>query len=319
MSTTFNSLILAGFSGVGKDTLARMLTKDYPQVHNVKFSSLTKDIFANTFRVPRSWLDGLDSEPKWREQPLYAQGKLTKVTPYQLLASLLYGGDRTGLNKLSVDYALENIPKDSFPVFTDIRRPEEYEAVTKAGYNPLFIYLRRDDVKPGEADGEILRLAEEKAILFLNLYTCQIDRAYKSLLKAFSKHQTTLTPAKPTLHVFVGCEPKWTSLSMLNYEPMQTVLDRTRAALQLAYSLPSDVVDKRTVDLFQALVNEADLSKLELPAITSDCYMVYNDSYRSLLPRLREMARLKLYVPTNGDQLFYYCWTTEEKANADFI
>jgi hypothetical protein len=241
-------------------------------------------------------LDGLDSDPKWREQKLYAYGNLTEVTPLLLLQALFYGAPHTILHRLNIQYALDNIPKDSFPVFTDVRREEELEALKDAGWNPLFVYLRRSDVDPGEADYQLEYLAEEYADDFLTLTKGKEDFGYQKLFSIVTA-ETNLAPRKPTLHVYVSCHPV-SSVVLPNYEPMLTLLDKCRESLSLAFSLPSEVVDKRTVDLFQQLISEADLSEVELSPIENDCWMSFNKSYEPLLPRLREMANLKFYVPS---------------------
>lgn len=296
-----------------------LLAKDYPGLHNVKFAGLTKDILASTFRVPRSYLDGLDGEPKWREQQLYAGGgKLTKVTPILLLSTLFHGAQKTDLGKLNVEYALENIPSDSLPVFTDVRREYEYEAIVYAGWNPYFIYLGRDGVYKGVSDEDILTIAEDYVDTCFSL-TTDIQADYERL-KALICPKLKLAPRKPTLKVFYGCNP--TSLSYLpNYEPAHALLDHCYNVLESAFNLPQDILYKRTVDLFQAIVNEADTDKLELTPVTKDCWMKADHTHVKLFPRLREQANLKFYFP-EGKGLYRsieHTLTTEEIANVQFI
>lgn len=161
-----NAIVLIGNSGVGKDTVANMLIRDYPGVFvNVKFSSLTKAIFAQ-LGFTEAQVNGTDKE-KVREQTLVINDKETGVSLLDLLVSLFHGSHKTNLHRANITWALNSIPSGSIPIFTDVRRADEMQAVRK-NYTPLVIKLYSPDIIPGAADAEIASLAWDFQVNRLN-------------------------------------------------------------------------------------------------------------------------------------------------------
>jgi hypothetical protein len=187
-----DSIVLLGYSGAGKDTLTQLLLDKYPgKFANVKFSALTKSLLGLIGFTPEQ-LDGRDVA-KVREQTLTIDNKSTGVSLLDLLATLFHGARKTNLHRANIKWALDNIPANVVPVFTDVRRIAEYEALLRKFPNPLIISISDSKLLPGVADEEVdsflcdIRLIRTTvAETFLGLETILSDRDLLTTAKPFT-------------------------------------------------------------------------------------------------------------------------------------
>jgi len=150
-----DSLVLLGYSGAGKDTLASLLEREFPGCTiTIKFSCLTKQLVAKLWGVDPCMLEN----KQWRSATHYIfDGHPIKLTPMDLLSALYHGALHSNLALANIEVALASIPPGSFPVFTDIRRQLELDAVLRF-YQPRIVWLVRPNVGPGPNDHELLEL-----------------------------------------------------------------------------------------------------------------------------------------------------------------
>lgn len=114
-----------GAAGSGKDTAAEALIA-HKSFHKISFAAPLKSLLSLLFGWPlKSW-DSLE----WKETPNEAcYGK----TPRELAQTLGTDWGRNMVNpNLWVDVTLRGLPNGNF-VFTDVRFPNEAEAIRKAG------------------------------------------------------------------------------------------------------------------------------------------------------------------------------------------
>lgn len=133
---TFDSIVFLGEHGSGKDTLGNYICEIVNNAGIVKFGLLGKQLTAKAFEVP---LELLEDKDKRKEIALY---QLSPLTFLNLLfqAGQLDTPEAKALRESYVTNALNRAFAFDFPVFTDIRRQEELDAV-KTKYNPLVILL----------------------------------------------------------------------------------------------------------------------------------------------------------------------------------
>lgn len=144
----YNAIVLLGYHNIGKDTLANRLVEEYPQFVNTKFSALSKLLIYTA--------TGVDcNDKKARELPIGLNNINTNLSAIQLLNALfLASNHEPSLAKANIEFAINSISKGKIPVFTDVRRVAEMQAVS-AHFIPLVIVLYDKDVKPGESDEQI--------------------------------------------------------------------------------------------------------------------------------------------------------------------
>jgi len=149
-----DSLVLLGYSGAGKDTLASLLEREFPGCSIVKFAALIKKLVAKLWGVDPSLLE----DKQWRLATHFIlDGHPIKLTPMDLLSALYHGAPHSNLALANIEVALASIPAGSFPVFTDIRRQLELDAVFRF-FQPRIVWLSRPNVGPGPNDHELLNL-----------------------------------------------------------------------------------------------------------------------------------------------------------------
>jgi hypothetical protein len=148
--------VLLGYSGVGKDTLASLLEREFTgcSIIIIKFSCLTKQLVAKLWGVDPSLLEN----KQWRAATHYiVDGHPIKLTPMDLLSALYHGAPFSNLSLANIEVALASIKPGSFPVFTDIRRQLELDAVLRF-WQPRIVWLSRPNVGPGPNDHELVEL-----------------------------------------------------------------------------------------------------------------------------------------------------------------
>jgi len=146
MELKVNALVLLGVSGSGKDTIA----SQFPSSTNIKFAALTKEIVARVWGVDADKLE----DKEWRnESSLLIGGKQISLSPFDLLSALYHGAPYTKLSKANIELAIEKAKASSFPIFTDVRRVLELEAVVQHFF-PYVVLLRRPFTFPSPNDKE---------------------------------------------------------------------------------------------------------------------------------------------------------------------
>ena len=146
---SYNALVLLGYSGVGKDTIANLLITDDKRKVNVKFSALTKRLIERAFDYPTGALE----DKQQRVEPLELNRELYELNAMDLLTALFTSGN-SRVEQAGLTYALRSIKPGQFPVFTDVRRRQEAYAIAY-NFNPLVLYLVRDDIFPSVNDSGI--------------------------------------------------------------------------------------------------------------------------------------------------------------------
>jgi hypothetical protein len=147
------AIVLLGYRKAGKDSIFKELAKKY-RVYNAKFASMGKTTVANICGVPLLCLE----DRNWREEEF-----INNTSPRQLLDALFYLGEHDEAYSEAVhNYCLDNIPSDYIPVFTDVRRKLELEAIYKK-YNPCEVgvhFVTREGLEPAKADAELASLVQ---------------------------------------------------------------------------------------------------------------------------------------------------------------
>lgn len=189
----YNAVILLGYHGVGKDTLANRLIKDNSAFVNIKMSKMYKDLLQHTLGLTEAEINGTDLA-KVREAPISICANIGEELNFPFSAldilNLLFQGSRVDSRFVDshVTYALDSIPEGKIPVFTDIRRIEEYEAVCR-NFNPVIIFLKDKDVPPGDTDGNIPQLVGlDPDTIEIELIRCKVNKCYNELLSALSPY-----------------------------------------------------------------------------------------------------------------------------------
>lgn len=170
-----DAIVLLGYSGVGKDTTFAALDSLCPHVFtNVKFGRLAKELTAKAFDIDVSELE---------DKELRKQGRHNwcGLSPLDLL-TVLYRGITPELTKAHISYALMSVNQDYIPVFTDIRRHEEAEAVKQTYSNVSWVYLWGSGIEPGvnDSDVEAVACVYQAAIVYREGFT-SAQVAYKIL------------------------------------------------------------------------------------------------------------------------------------------
>lgn len=292
-----NAIVLLGFSGAGKDTHANMLVEECSGVVNAKFGAFNKHIVAKLFKVPPSMLD----DHTWRTTAkLVVDGRITQVTAFDLLTALFRGSKGTVIEQEHLKHT-RSMVGDCLPVFTDIRRVREFDAVLE-DYNPLVIYLSRNDVSQGANDfeiGEVWRYANgcpnvEPHILYVNDVET-IEETHTRFRSLVDKYVVG-TQTKPTLHIYISKSFQHALEETLRgalptYEPLG------KLASALAKVGVDFGIDKHGFNaMFQDAVFNCDWKQMQLEPITTSSTMVWNDAHAYFLDRLREIADLKVHV-----------------------
>jgi hypothetical protein len=292
-----NALVLLGYSNTGKDTIATMLGSRLTGVTNAKFSALTKQLLADVCGVSADMMENRE----WRESTrLFVNGVQTNLTPFDLLTALYVGAPGTNLASANVEWTLKNIAEDSFPVFTDIRRVYEFNCVT-SHYNPLVIFLTRDDSEPGVNDNEIADVfyaATDDNIKTTVIHIAkgeQPEQTFERVLKELKSNTNQITN-KPTLHIYLAQRFNVAINHILRgrlpgYEPIdEFAVDL--ANLCAKYHLPRYGFNK----MFDAAISELNWADMVLAPVKQDSSMAWHSSHENILDKLRDMANLRVTV-----------------------
>lgn len=307
-----NALVLLGYSNTGKDTIAALLSSRFTGVTNAKFSALTKQILADVCGVPVSMME----DRQWRENTrLYVNGVQTTLTPFDLLTALYHGAPGTNLASANAEWTLKSIG-DSFPVFTDVRRVAEFNCVT-AHYNPLVIFLTRDDAEPAVNDKEIAEVfyaaTDNKSIKTNVIHIAtgeQPEQTFERVLKELKANNRTVN-YKPTLHIYLAQKFPVAVNHLVrgrvpSYEPLNKFAVDL-ANLTMAHGICRYGFNK----MFDAATSEMNWDNVELPTIETDAAMAWHTSHENILEQLRSMANLKVTVL--DDSMLGYAYETFQR------
>lgn len=165
------ALVLIGYSGVGKDTLANLLAARYSGISIHKFSGFTKSLVAASLDVPKSYLE----DKNWRSTHNFGKDWDLEVhfSPLDLLALLfqateLDSPEAERLKALNVEYCIKLALQCTKPIFTDVRRDHEMSALQNH-FSTTVVYLTRDNISQGVSDSFVDALATYYADLQLHI------------------------------------------------------------------------------------------------------------------------------------------------------
>lgn len=166
-----HALVLTGYSGVGKDTLANLLAARYCGITIHKFSGFTKSLVASALSVPKSYLE----DKHWRTTHSFGKDwdLESHFSPLDLLALLfqateLNTPEAQRLKALNVEYCTKLALHCHKPIFTDVRRELEMSAV-QDHFQTTVVHLTRDGVKQGVSDPFVDALATDHANLCIHI------------------------------------------------------------------------------------------------------------------------------------------------------
>jgi hypothetical protein len=181
------ALVLLGYHGIGKDTIARMVETDYKGVGNVKFGALNKRMVAEIFNFCPSYLENHDFRSTFDCMETYGIGG-QKLSPLDLLNVMFSGmqADTSAARNLSSAchaYTLQVAEAYALPVFTDIRNMSEMEAVADK-FDKVVVHLRDLSLQPGLGDSNVDEVAEAFADIVFDRLPGQPVRTYVKLKRA---------------------------------------------------------------------------------------------------------------------------------------
>jgi hypothetical protein len=273
----YDSVILLGFHGVGKDTLANRLCEADPTYVNVKFSQYPKSVLAAALDVPVNWLE----DKTYRSSPISKDHP--DISPLTLL-NLMYHGRKSlpAFSQKTIDSTLDSIPKSSIPVFTDVRNLLELGEVLSKFSATLIITLERSGIKASEGDenfGEI----DEHIWLTDTFSDGSADEWFdklKSKLQVSDKSKF-----KPVLVVFLR-KPVHTFLE--HYDPMSDLISECDSFLD-----EYKVSKSNLPALLKLIWNEAE--SLTVTDVKPKQYMVFDvANHERVLPLIRKKAILRV-------------------------
>ena len=155
------ALVLIGYSGVGKDTLANLLAARYVGMSIHKFSGFTKSLVASALCVPKPYLE----DKVWRTAHSFGKDwdLESRFSPLDLLALLFQATaldtpEAARLNAINVEYCMKLALKCAKPIFTDVRRVQEMSTL-QDHFSTTVILLTRDGVTEGVSDYFVNSLA----------------------------------------------------------------------------------------------------------------------------------------------------------------
>lgn len=145
-----DAIVILGYSDVGKDSAFAALDKRNPnKFTNVKFGAYAKLLTAKAFDISPQVLEDKNKRNETNEYGL---------SPMDMLTALFKGCD-SSLTKAHIAYAFNSIQPQLIPVFTDVRRSVEADAIDKSFVSPLYIWLVSPSVEPSVNDTEIMSIA----------------------------------------------------------------------------------------------------------------------------------------------------------------
>lgn len=145
-----DAIVLLGYSGVGKDTaFAELNNRRRGKYTNVKFGLLAKTLVANILGIQVQQLE---------DRQLRESKVIYGLSPNEIL-TVLFRGCTPALTEAHLSYAFDNLDDDKLPVFTDVRRWNEAEAINERYSNPLYFLLWCNQVECGDNDYLIQEIA----------------------------------------------------------------------------------------------------------------------------------------------------------------
>lgn len=155
---TAKALVLLGYSGTGKDTLANLAIARYgDSVGNCKFGEFNKRIAAAAINVPPSYFE----DKHWRVthdvlKTEFDVDSHLHLSPFDLLSILYVGGTsntEAGRHWRACyqNYTIAKAKQYKLPVFTDIRHPSEFSRV-RAEFDTCVVELLVPTIQPGAND-----------------------------------------------------------------------------------------------------------------------------------------------------------------------
>lgn len=278
------AIVLLGYSGSGKDTIAEYLHNSYGFT-NVKFGRMHKEITAYIFNCDLSQLE----DKKWRRAHKH---ELFGFTPLEFLTVLFQGYTASSSYVNCLHKYTLSLTDDCFPVFTDIRNECELNVI--AHLNPLVIRLVRDSVEPDVNDNYIDEIdAGELSVLKLFNNTSKED-----LFTYVDRYLTRAEIIKslPVLHLFYQPSHK-SSVDAANlsglpaYEPATEVLEDVANVCQ-KYKIPP----YHLVQLFSSVIAAIEDDDIILRPVNGSMAMGYiPQAHRRFLPKLRQAAKLRVH------------------------
>lgn len=170
------ALVLIGYSGVGKDTLANLLAARYRGITIHRFSGFTKSLVASALCVPKSYLE----DKAWRTSHNFGKDwdLESHFSPLDLLALLFQATEldtpeAKRLKAINVEYCIKLALKCSKPIFTDVRRSHEM-SVLHDHFSPCVVQITRDGITEGVSDYFVNSLATNYALAQLHIQAGEI-------------------------------------------------------------------------------------------------------------------------------------------------
>lgn len=250
-----DAIVLLGYSGVGKDTTFAVLNQLLQgSLTNAKFSLLPKQLVADILGVP---VQQIEDRRVREDKCIYG------LSPNDIL-TVLFRGCTDDMTKAHLDYAFDNIDNTKIPVFTDIRRFNEANAVNERYNNPVYFLLWSPKVDCGVNDGDVNAIASaNNAKVIEQTFTSANDIANQVI-----KHMMSLTFAEYTRQ-----------LLMLNAEIIRSASD-TRCFSSIAFGLAEELLELHEV----AYDDNAEETKVERTKELGDVF-----AYATLLMLAIEM------------------------------
>lgn len=177
-----NPILLLGRHGAGKDTIATLLQNQFKGVENVKFGELNKRIAASACDIPWEYTNDRTFRRNYDVGSNF--GIKSDFTLIDLLNVLYNGslGSNSSARKLvktGIEFTINNCKNCQRPVFTDVRRMQELNAVlNEYGDTIKAIYIRdrKQDHTPYSEGDEQLALVLNRTVRVLGDRFTQIDR-----------------------------------------------------------------------------------------------------------------------------------------------
>lgn len=173
-NTSNRALVLLGYSGTGKDTLANLaITRYGDSVGNCKFGEFNKRIAALALNVPPSYFE----DKHWRQthDVLATEFDLDTsyhLSPFDLLSVLFVGGNsntpvgehwRACYQSYTITKAKQNY---MLPIFTDVRSQSELMKV-KGNFDTCVVYLDCPWIPEGTNDTNVTDMVTSNSVWFL--------------------------------------------------------------------------------------------------------------------------------------------------------
>lgn len=303
------ALVLLGYRNTGKDSICKALQESYSNIHNAKFGAYNKELAAHLTMCGVQKFE----DKQWREQPMFSDHSFK---PTDLL-NALFAFTKVNKNHRKTVYTdtFGKIPFSSLPVFTDIRREEELnEVIGYYGSNCVVVFwLNRIGQEPSEGDEDLPELISDlthNVTIVREFQTLQGSLAVNiAKVKAYvEKHSVIeLKKTKPVLHLFTNSLKFWYNVQV--YEPLAYVLGQCQALVKTL-----NAFDQAYLKVFNTVVQEIPLDKLELADAKVDSQMVYiKEQHEPLLPKLREKFTLVLHLSTSSAKLTKFPEFTQEE------